>query len=47
MGLLEVMAIRRDAEAKAGEAFDLKAFHDELLAHGSPPPRHVRTLLGL
>ena len=21
--------------------------HDRMLAHGSPPPRHLRTLLGL
>ncbi len=47
VGLLEVMQIRRDAEARAGADFDVKAFHDELLAHGSPPPRHVRALLGL
>jgi uncharacterized protein (DUF885 family) len=24
-----------------------KQVHDEILAHGSPPPRHLRTLLGL
>jgi uncharacterized protein (DUF885 family) len=24
-----------------------RQLHDELLAHGSPPPRHLRTLLGL
>lgn len=47
VGLLEVMAIRCAAEARAGDGFDVKAFHDELLAHGSPPPRHVRALLGL
>lgn len=47
VGLLEVMAIHDAYRAKAGEAFDLKAFNDELLAHGSPPPRHVARLLGL
>ena len=47
VGLLEVMQIRRDAEARAGASFDEKSFNDELLAHGSPPPRHLRTLLGL
>ncbi len=47
VGLLEVSAIRRDYEAKAGQEFDLKAFNDELLAHGAPPPRHLRRLLGL
>ena len=24
-----------------------KAWHDKMLAHGSPPPRHLRTLLGV
>ncbi len=26
---------------------DLRAVHDAVLAHGCPPPRHLRTLLGL
>ena len=47
IGMLEMMDIRRDYEAKAGEAFDLKAYNDEVLAHGSPAPRHLRRLLGL
>ncbi len=47
VGMLEVMELRRLAEAKAGEAFDVRAFNDELLAHGSPAPRHLRALLGL
>jgi uncharacterized protein (DUF885 family) len=25
----------------------LRAWHDSMLAHGSPPPRHVRTMLGV
>jgi uncharacterized protein (DUF885 family) len=47
VGLIEVMAIRQAFEAKAGAAFELQAFNDELLSHGSPPPRHLATLLGL
>jgi len=47
VGMLEVMQLRQDAEAAAGGGFDVKAFNDELLAHGSPPPRHLRTLLAL
>jgi uncharacterized protein (DUF885 family) len=47
VGLIEVMAIRRAYEAQAGSDFDLLGFHDELLAHGSPPPRHLATLLVL
>ena len=33
--------------AAAHPAWSLKRVHDELLAHGSPPPRHLRSLLGL
>ena len=47
VGMLEVMELRRLGEAKAGETFDVRAFNDELLAHGSPAPRHLRALLGL
>ncbi len=47
VGLLEIMAIHDAYRAQAGEAFDLRAFNDELLAHGSPPPRHAARLLGL
>jgi len=47
VGYLEVMDLRHDYEARAGESFDLKAYNDEVLAHGSPAPRHLRTLLGL
>lgn len=25
----------------------IRARHDAMLAHGSPPPRHLRALLGL
>ncbi len=47
VGMLEVMELRRLAEARAGDAFDVRAYNDELLAHGSPAPRHLRVLLGL
>jgi len=47
VGLIEVMALRQAYEAQAGDSFDLQAFNDELLAHGSPPPRHLASLLGL
>ncbi|MFH1469966.1 MAG: DUF885 domain-containing protein [Pseudomonadota bacterium] len=47
VGMLEVMALRRAAEARDGAAFDERAFNDALLAHGSPPPRHLADLLGL
>lgn len=47
VGNLEINGLRRDYEARAGDDFDLKEFHDELLSFGSPPAKHVRTLLGL
>ncbi len=47
VGLLEMMRLRRDAEAAAGDSFDERAYHDEILRHGSPTPRHLRALLGL
>ena len=37
-----VRGLRRDRPGA-----DLRACNDELLAHGSPSPRHLRTLLGL
>ena len=43
VGYAEVSAIAR--ARPAGTA--LRAWHDRMLAHGSPPPRHVRTLLGV
>lgn len=45
VGYSEHAELRRDAEAKAGAAFDRKAYHDALLATGSPPVRYARALL--
>ena len=32
-------------EAKLGDDFDLKAYHDQVLSYGSPPVRYVRQLM--
>jgi uncharacterized protein (DUF885 family) len=45
VGYSEHIELRRDAEAKAGVAFDRKAYHDALLATGSPPVRYARALM--
>jgi uncharacterized protein (DUF885 family) len=46
VGYVEVAGIARDLAAAApGESMQQR--HDRMLAHGSPPPRHLRTLLGL
>ena len=37
IGMLEILRLREEAEAKLGEAFDLAGFHDAVLRHGSVP----------
>ena len=46
VGYVEVADIARDLAAAAPER-SVRQRHDLMLAHGSPPPRHLRTLLGL
>lgn len=45
VGYSEHVALRAEAERRRGAAFDLRAYHDELLSHGSPPVRYVRALM--
>lgn len=46
VGYVEVRDLARDlASARPGSS--PRERHDAMLAHGSPPPRHLRTLLGL
>jgi uncharacterized protein (DUF885 family) len=45
VGYVEVAEIARDLAAAAPER-SVRQRHDLMLAHGSPPPRHLRTLLG-
>ncbi len=44
-GYAEQLDLRAEAERRAGGRFDLKAYHDALLSHGSPPTRFVRALM--
>ena len=37
MGQLEIMRLRRNAEAELGDDFEIKGFHDSLLTHGAMP----------
>ncbi|MGZ4591216.1 MAG: DUF885 domain-containing protein [Actinomycetes bacterium] len=46
VGYVEVADLARDLAA-ARPAWSTRERHDAMLAHGSPPPRHLRTLLGL
>ena len=49
-GMREIRRLRQELEARDGDRFDIKAFHDELIGHGSLPlvtlttelPRWVR-----
>jgi uncharacterized protein (DUF885 family) len=36
-GMREIVALRRQIERRDGSQFDIKAFHDELIGHGSLP----------
>ena len=46
VGYVEVSDIARDLAAAAPDR-SMRQRHDLMLAHGSPPPRHLRTLLDL
>jgi uncharacterized protein (DUF885 family) len=37
MGQIEIMRLRRDAEQRLGDAFDIKGFHDTMLTNGAMP----------
>ena len=41
-GGLEILALRELAEARLGEAFDIREFHDRLLENGTLPLSHLR-----
>lgn len=45
VGYMEILALREEAEDRWGKNFNVSDFHENLLAHGSPPPRYVRELL--
>jgi uncharacterized protein (DUF885 family) len=45
VGVSEHKAMRAEAERRAGGAFDLKTYHDKVLAYGSAPARYVRALM--
>ncbi|TKS53503.1 DUF885 domain-containing protein [Luteimonas yindakuii] len=45
VGAQEHFDMRRAVEAKRGDAFDLKTYHDEVLSKGAPPVRFVRQLI--
>jgi uncharacterized protein (DUF885 family) len=45
VGYSEHIELRDEAKRRRGAAFDLKAYNDELLSHGSPPVRYVRALM--
>jgi hypothetical protein len=46
VGYLEVRSVADDLHAKFPD-WSQRRLHDAMLAHGSPPARHLRTLLGL
>jgi uncharacterized protein (DUF885 family) len=45
VGVQEQFDTRKAVEAKLGDRFDLKAYHDRVLSYGAPPVRFVRELM--
>ena len=45
VGMMEIMAIRADAEKRLGERFDIKAFHDVVLRNGAMPLAILRRVV--
>ncbi len=44
-GFTEIMDLRNEMKAKQGDAFSLKAFHEDFLSFGSAPVKYVRELM--
>jgi uncharacterized protein (DUF885 family) len=47
VGASEHLDLREKARAKAGAAFNLKKYNDQVISYGSPPVKYVRELMGL
>jgi uncharacterized protein (DUF885 family) len=47
VGVSEHLDLRDSAKKKAGEAFNLKKYNDQVISYGSPPVKYVRELMGL
>jgi uncharacterized protein (DUF885 family) len=45
VGALEHIALRAEAEQRAGGSFNLREYHDKVLSFGSPPVRFARELM--
>jgi uncharacterized protein (DUF885 family) len=45
VGAREHMALRAEVQQGRGGAFNLKAYHDQVLSYGSPPVRFARQLI--
>ena len=45
VGVQEHLDLRKAYEAKMGDKFNLKQYHDQELSYGSPPVRYVRALM--
>jgi uncharacterized protein (DUF885 family) len=42
LGKLQILELREELKRELGPRFDLRRFHDAMLAHGSPPIALIR-----
>ena len=45
VGVSEHLDLRKAMEAKEGDKFNAKAYHDQVLSYGAPPVRFVREMM--
>ena len=45
VGVQELFDLRREVEGRKGKAFDMKAYHEQVLSYGAPPVRFVRAMM--
>src|SRR5690606_19893810 len=44
-GFVEIVALREKLKEKQGDAFDLKAFHEQFLSYGNAPVKDISRLM--
>ena len=46
LGMLKLLELRREAESRLGDRFDLRAFHDRVLLQAALPMKVLERIVG-